>query len=148
MTMTTTLADRLLAADGALHAVLVNAIADVIDVMLEAHRIYGDRRFLNAALRGGDFMIRAQMPEPQPAWAQQYNHDMEPAWARRFEPPSVTGGESFGVMRALMDLYIETGEERFALGVEVVVDLEGRPLFLLVAGEFFEPGVEPFFLER
>jgi hypothetical protein len=90
-----------------------NALADVIDVMLEAHRTYGDIRYLEAALRGGDFMIRAQMPEPQPAWAQQYNHRMEPAWAREFEPPSITGGESYGVMRALLDLYIETGEHRF-----------------------------------
>jgi PelA/Pel-15E family pectate lyase len=90
-----------------------NAIADVIDVMLEAHRIYGDDSFRAAALRAGDFMIRAQMPEPQPVWAQQYNHNMEPAWARRFEPPSITGGESFGVLRALLDLHIETGEPRF-----------------------------------
>jgi hypothetical protein len=81
--------------------------------MLEAHRTYGDERYMKAAKRGGEFMILAQMPEPQPAWAQQYNADMEPAWARRFEPPAVTGGESFGVMRSLLDLHVETGEERF-----------------------------------
>ena len=90
-----------------------NAIADVIDVMLEAHRIYKDERYLKAVLKAGDFLILAQMPEPQPTWAQQYNHQMEPAWARRFEPASVTGGESFGVMRALLDLYVQTGEKRF-----------------------------------
>ena len=90
-----------------------NTIADVIDVMLKAYEIYGDKRYLNAAKRGGDFMILAQMPEPQPTWAQQYNLDMEPAWARKFEPASVTGGESFGIMQALLDLHIETGEQRF-----------------------------------
>ena len=90
-----------------------NAIADVIDVMLEAHRTYSDQRYLDAALRAGDFMIKAQMPDPQPTWAQQYNHRMEPAWARKFEPASVTGGETFGVMRALIDLYVSTGEARF-----------------------------------
>lgn len=90
-----------------------NAIADVIDVMLEAHRTYDDERYLEAALRAGDFMILAQMPEPQPTWAQQYNHRMEPVWARRFEPASVTGGESSGVMRSLLDLYVQTGEKRF-----------------------------------
>lgn len=90
-----------------------NAIADVIDVMLEAHRTYGDARYGKAATRGGDFMVMAQMPEPQPVWAQQYNLQMEPAWARRFEPASVTGGESFGVMRALFELHVETGEARF-----------------------------------
>ena len=37
----------------------------------------------------------------------------KPAWARRFEPPSVTGGESVGNMRLLMDIYIEFGDERY-----------------------------------
>lgn len=90
-----------------------NSIADIMATMVEAYRTYDDARYLEAAKRGGDFMILAQMPEPQPAWAQQYNLNMEPAWARRFEPPSVTGGETFGIMRALLDLYVETGAERF-----------------------------------
>ncbi len=90
-----------------------NAIADIIETMVEAHQIYGDERYGAAARRGGDFIILAQMPQPQPVWAQQYNLAMEPAWARRFEPPSVTGGESFGVMQILLDLYLAYGEQRF-----------------------------------
>jgi hypothetical protein len=38
---------------------------------------------------------------------------MHPAWARRFEPPSITGGESQGVMRTLIFLYRKTGREDF-----------------------------------
>ena len=38
---------------------------------------------------------------------------MEPAWARRFEPPAITGGESFGVMQILLELYLAYGEPRF-----------------------------------
>jgi hypothetical protein len=38
---------------------------------------------------------------------------MHPAWARRFEPPSITGGESQSVMRALLLLYRETGERKY-----------------------------------
>jgi PelA/Pel-15E family pectate lyase len=90
-----------------------NTMADVIATMIEAYRTYGDESYLNAAKRCGDFIILAQMPEPQPAWAQQYNANMEPAWARKFEPPSISGGESFGVMRTLLNLYLETGEKRF-----------------------------------
>ena len=90
-----------------------NTNADVIETLLEAYKIYKDEKYLQAAKRGGDFMILAQMPEPQPAWAQQYNLDMEPAWARRFEPPSITGSETFGIMQSLIDLYLETGENRF-----------------------------------
>lgn len=37
----------------------------------------------------------------------------KPAWARRFEPPSITGGESSGNMRLLMNMYIEFGDERY-----------------------------------
>ena len=59
-----------------------------------------------------NFILKAQQPEPQPVWAQQDDHDMKPAWARKFEP-SVCSSESVGVMRTLIDLYIETGEERF-----------------------------------
>ena len=90
-----------------------NTIADTIRVMLDAAVIYQQPRFRAAALKAGDFIILAQMPEPQPAWAQQYNNKCQPAWARRFEPPAVTGGESQGVMLTLLDLYRRTGESRF-----------------------------------
>lgn len=90
-----------------------NSIADVIDMMLEAARIYNEPRFKAAAEKGGQFILMAQMPEPQPAWAQQYDRDMHPAWARVFEPPAVTGGESQGIMRILMTLYRETGDKKY-----------------------------------
>ncbi len=90
-----------------------NSIADMIDVLFEARRIYGEQRFFDAATRTGDFLLLAQMPEPQPGWAQQYNAAMEPAWARKFEPPAITGGESQGVMRTLMQLYRKTGDLRY-----------------------------------
>jgi hypothetical protein len=65
------------------------------------------------ATKAGDFLLLAQMPEPQPAWAQQYDFDMHPAWARKFEPPSITGGESQGAMRTLMLVYRETGQPKY-----------------------------------
>ena len=90
-----------------------NSIADVIDVMFEAAEIYGDKRYRQAAEKGGGFMLLAQMPEPQPGWAQQYDANMHPAWARKFEPPSITGGEAQGVMRTLMRIYRETGDKKY-----------------------------------
>jgi PelA/Pel-15E family pectate lyase len=88
-------------------------ISDVIDVMLLAWRVYGDERFRAAAERGGQFILLAQMPDPQPAWAQQYDADMHPAWARKFEPPAITGGESQDAMRTLLQLARETGDKRY-----------------------------------
>jgi len=90
-----------------------NTIADTINTMLEAFEIYGDTRYRAAAEKAGDFILLAQMPEPQPAWAQQYDADMHPVWARKFEPPAVTGGESHGVMRILMTLYRATGKKKY-----------------------------------
>ncbi len=90
-----------------------NTISDVIDAFLEASRIYNEPRYQAAAEKGGDFILLAQMPEPQPAWAQQYDVDMHPAWARIFEPPSVTGGESQGIMKTLLVLYRATGKRKF-----------------------------------
>lgn len=89
------------------------SIADVVNVMLEASHIYAEPRYRQSAERAGDFILLAQLPEPQPAWAQQYDAEMHPAWARKFEPPSITGGESQGIIQVLLDLYSHTGEKRF-----------------------------------
>ena len=90
-----------------------NAILDVIDTFLEAARIYGEPRYRAVAEKGGDFLLLAQMPDPQPAWAQQYDGRMHPAWGRIFEPPSVTGSESQSVLQMLLVLYRETGRKKY-----------------------------------
>ncbi len=88
-----------------------NTLSDLIVTMLDAWETYQDSRYLDSAIRGGEFLLRAQLPEPQPGWAQQYDQNMHPAWARKFEPPAISGGESQGVMRTLMTLYRRTAAE-------------------------------------
>ena len=90
-----------------------NTISDTIHLMLDAAEIYNQEKYRQSALKAGDFIVLAQMPDPQPAWAQQYNSAGQPAWARKFEPPAVTGGESQGVMRTLIQLYQRTGEKKY-----------------------------------
>lgn len=90
-----------------------NITTDAIRTLLLAHELRGGRHHLDAARRGGVFLLRARMPDPQPAWAQQYNKKMQPVWERKFEPPAVTGGESQGVIAVLLDLFEATGERRF-----------------------------------
>ncbi len=90
-----------------------NTIADTIQTFLDAADVYGISLYRDTALKGGQFILLAQMPDPQPAWAQQYDADMHPAWARKFEPPAVTGGESQGAVRTLIMLASRTGEKRF-----------------------------------
>jgi hypothetical protein len=90
-----------------------NALADTIMLLFDAADIYENERYSNAARLGGDFILLAQMPEPQPAWAQQYNLKMQPAWARKFEPPSITGGESQGILRILVEIHRRTGDPKY-----------------------------------
>jgi pectate lyase-like protein len=99
-----------------------NVISDLIDMFLEAWRIYGDDKYRSAAVKGGEFILLSQMPDPQPAWAQQYDLEMHPAWARIFEPPSVTGGESQGIIRILLVLYAETGDRKYLEPVRRALD--------------------------
>ena len=90
-----------------------NAVADTIDMLFLASRIYEQPKYRDAAIKAGGFILLAQLPAPQSAWAQQYDFDMHPVWARKFEPPAISGGESQGILRALHHLYVETGDKRF-----------------------------------
>ncbi|MCA9003759.1 MAG: pectic acid lyase, partial [Planctomycetaceae bacterium] len=86
----------------------------VSTVLIEAYEIYKDPRYQQAVLKLGDFLIASQLPQPQTAWAQQYNYEMQPIWARRFEPPAVTGGETQDVIETLMKIYqFSGGDEKY-----------------------------------
>lgn len=85
----------------------------VAQTLIEAHHIYSDPRLLVALKQLGNFLVLAQMPNPQPAWAQQYDYEMHPIWARKFEPPAVTGGESQDVLKTLIMIYRATGDEKY-----------------------------------
>ena len=105
-----------------------NNMSHIVDMLFEAERIYKRKDCRNAAVRTGEFFLLAQMPEPQPGWAQQYDRRMHPAWARKFEPAAVTGGESQAVMQTLLRLYQFTGEERFASAVPRAIAYYRRSL--------------------
>lgn len=96
--------------------------SDVIRTFLDAYRRTGRSEYLRAAKRGGDFLLLAQMPAPQPVWAQQYDAAMHPAWARAFEPPSVTSNESADVIELLLDLFLATGDERYTEPLPAAID--------------------------
>ncbi|MGY8642083.1 MAG: pectate lyase [Verrucomicrobiales bacterium] len=85
----------------------------VTDTLFTAHRVYKDDKYLEALKRFGDFLILAQMPEPQPGWAQQYNYEVQPVWARKFEPPAISGRETEGVLATLMKLAVYTKDKKY-----------------------------------
>ncbi|HEY1066687.1 MAG TPA: pectate lyase, partial [Pirellulales bacterium] len=89
----------------------------VSDLLIDASKLAENQAQADkaeAALRKlGDFLILAQMPDPQPGWCQQYNYAMEPIWARKFEPPAITGSESQDVMRTLIKIATFTGDAKY-----------------------------------
>lgn len=90
-----------------------NLAGAVADTLITAHRVYGDERYKAALEKLGGFLVLAQMPDPQPGWCQQYNHDMVPIWARKFEPPAITGAESQDAMETLIRIARYTGRKEF-----------------------------------
>ncbi len=94
----------------------------IMYLLMAAYEQYGDERYEQALLTLGDFFIASQLPEPQPIWAQQYDEDLRPAWARMFEPASVTGGETSGVMTALIAMAAYTLDEKFLAPISPALD--------------------------
>jgi PelA/Pel-15E family pectate lyase len=105
-----------------------NVAGYALDALKDAHDIYQDERCEAALIRLGDFLILAQMPDPQPAWAQQYDYDMHPIWARKFEPPAIAGRESQDVIEALLKLYKYTGREKYLEPIPRAVEYLRRSL--------------------
>jgi len=89
----------------------------VADTLILAHQVYKEPVYLEALKKLGGFLVLAQLPEPQPGWAQQYNEAMQPIWARAFEPPAVSGRESEDAMLALLKIASASGDNSFAAPV-------------------------------
>lgn len=92
-------------------------VGDVAEVLILALEVYSDEKFLVALKRLGDFVLAAQMPEPQPAWCQQYNDNMQPIWARKFEPPAIASVESQDAMFTLIRIAEITMETHYMVPV-------------------------------
>ncbi len=127
-----------------------NTLSDMICTFLEAAAVYDSDDYRKAAERGGDFVLLAQMPAPQPAWAQQYDRHMHPAWARKFEPPAITGSESQRVVRTLLLLFEATGNQKYLEPIPAALDyLEASRLPDGRLARFYELGTNrPLFFTK
>lgn len=90
-----------------------NVTGYVAKTLIAADEVYDDTRYQSALRRLGDFLVLAQMPAPQPGWAQQYNVEMQPIWARKFEPPGISGDETQEVLQTLMLIAHHTGDSKY-----------------------------------
>ena len=94
----------------------------VSETLITAYEAYSDDRCLDSLKRFGDFLINSQMPEPQPAWAQQYNYEMQPIWARKFEPPAISGRETEGVLATLIRIALYTRDRKYLEPIAPAID--------------------------
>jgi PelA/Pel-15E family pectate lyase len=90
-----------------------NLASTVCDTLQTAQEVYKAKKYTKAIRKLGDFLLLAQMPDPQPGWCQQYNFEMFPMWARKFEPPAITGWESQDAMEALIEIARGTGDKKY-----------------------------------
>ena len=91
-----------------------------ITVLLKAHRQYGKQEYREALERAFEFLKKSQGDPP--GWAQQYSHDMKPAWARGMEPPGICSAVTGNVIRTLVDIYIYTGDDNYLSPVPPAID--------------------------
>ncbi|MDR1282875.1 MAG: pectate lyase [Opitutaceae bacterium] len=89
------------------------AMNDAIDVMVLMWHTTKDRRYIDAIKRAGEWLLRAQLRGAVNGWAQQYDDQLRPAWAREFEPPALSCSATADACRALAGLYRLSGDERF-----------------------------------
>jgi PelA/Pel-15E family pectate lyase len=95
-----------------------DAMTGLIRVLLVGYDRSGRTEYLEAAMRGGDFLLKAQAAGDKPAFAQQYSASLKPARARKFEPAGYASLETAYAINALIDLYLVTGNERYRKGAE------------------------------
>ncbi len=132
-------------------------------------------RIVAALDRGIDAILRMQVRHDGrlTAWCAQHDrHTLAPAWARAYEPPSLSGGETVGIVRFLMGIEAPSPAVIAAVEgavawlqdvairgyqVEAFTDAEGRSDRRLVAdpdaaplwARFYELGTNrPIFLDR
>jgi PelA/Pel-15E family pectate lyase len=92
-----------------------DAMIGVLEVLRNVERNGDDYRFVDGRLRqrAAEAVARAVslilklqivVNGKRTVWAQQYDENtLQPAWARKFEPPCLTARESVGVVRFLME---------------------------------------------
>jgi PelA/Pel-15E family pectate lyase len=91
-----------------------DAMIGVLRVLRDVVRKQADYQFVDEERRGKAeavvtraipliLKLQVEVDGKKTVWAQQYDENtLRPAWARKFEPPCLTAGESVGVVRFLM----------------------------------------------
>jgi hypothetical protein len=94
--------------------------------LLAGARLLGRTDLLEAARRGGTWLVHAQGADPHAGWAQQYTEDGRPAPGRRFEPAGYASWESRVMVDALLQVTAATGDRSFLRARRAGAGVVGR----------------------
>lgn len=94
------------------------ATASVIRTLILGARILERPDLLEAAVRGGDWLVEARFPAPAAAWAQQYDEVGRAVPGRAFEPVALASWETRHALDALMELSRAVGDRRYCRTIE------------------------------
>ena len=94
------------------------AVNDGINVMVLMYHLTKDRRYVEAVKRAGDWLIAAQLSGNLVGWAEQYDKNNQPVWARNFEPSAWSREASTTAGLALIEVYRLSGDDRYLKPVQ------------------------------
>jgi len=89
------------------------ACNDGMDAMILMYHFTQDARYLDAFVRCADWFLAAQLGPPTYGWAQQYDADNNPVWARVHEPPATCIGAGRLAYAALRQAWWMTGDRKY-----------------------------------
>jgi PelA/Pel-15E family pectate lyase len=88
-------------------------ISGNIDFLVQCYATLGEERFLDPIRRGMNFYLITQQGNPQGGWGQQYNMDLQPTYARSYEPAALMPGFTNTHILLLLKYYQLTGDSKF-----------------------------------
>ncbi|MBM4268963.1 MAG: hypothetical protein FJ144_20515 [Deltaproteobacteria bacterium] len=98
------------------------ATTAVIRTLVAGSRTLNRPDLLEAAKRGGDWLVATRREAPAAGWAQQYDLGGHPVPGRRFEPAALASWETRHAMEALVELAGATGDPSYCEAVAESAD--------------------------
>ena len=95
-----------------------DVMPDNVEFLIMCCQELGRKDLVKPLRRALDLAARLQQPAPLAGWADQYFvKTLKPAHARSYEPRSVNTGTTVRMVRAMMDYYRLTGDDKFLSGI-------------------------------
>ena len=95
------------------------AANDALDIMVFMYHLTNDDKYLKAAKRLGEWLIKSELKGTAVrGWAQQYDNKMQPTDARHFEPATMSTVSTYDACAALIELYRLSGDRKYLKVVE------------------------------